>query len=258
MTISDETLMAFADGELDDAARAAVESPCARIRRSKSGSPSTARCAERVQRGLFGRTLGRDSGASAERLRGAPARQPQSSAVVGTQRVACAAAANAVADAGIDGRQSDRRTWAWDISCCRRCSRRCMRSAGGAMIARGPLAPALSNQLAAEQSAASPVQIGLSFLAKSGDYCRTFVLSGAMSPAGLACRHGGEWQVLTLTEERGPRRVSPAIERRAQPCPRRFSSAVEGQIAGEPLDQAGERARAARDWAAPDRKAADR
>src|SRR6202043_2152483 len=83
-----------------------------------------------------------------------------------------------------------------------------MRSAGGALVARGQLAKALSNQLAADQSPSSAVQIGVSFRAKSGDYCRTFALSGAVSPSGLACRHGGEWQGDAPTQEpatgRGP------------------------------------------------------
>ena len=73
-----------------------------------------------------------------------------------------------------------------------------MRSAGWGLVARGQLAQALSNQLAAEQSQSSAVEIGVSFRAKSGDYCRTFALSGAVSPSGLACLHGEEWQVQTL------------------------------------------------------------
>jgi hypothetical protein len=95
------------------------------------------------------------------------------------------------------------------------------RGAGGALVARGQLAKALSNQLAAEQSRNSTVRIGLSYLAKTGDYCRTFALSGTVSPSGLACRHGEEW----------------------------------GQIAGEPLDQAGERAARERGWTAADHHA---
>jgi hypothetical protein len=133
-----------------------------------------------------------------------------------------------------------------------------LRNAGGAMIARGTLATALSNQLAAEQSTASPVRIGLSFLAKSGDYCRTFVLSGAISPAGLACRRGTEWQVVTLTEERGAAAGESGYRTAGSAIPAAILSAVEARVAGEPLDQAGERDARGRDWAAPDPKTPDR
>jgi hypothetical protein len=127
-----------------------------------------------------------------------------------------------------------------------------MRSAGGALVARGQLAQALSNQLAAEQSHSSPVQIGVSFRAKSGDYCRTFALSGAVSPSGLACRHGGEWQVQALTQEPGTAGDS-GYRTAGSAISAAILQSVEGQIAGEPLDQAGERAARQRGWTAADR-----
>ena len=48
-------------------------------------------------------------------------------------------------------------------------------SAGGELVAHGQLARSLSEQVAAEQSRGSAVQIGVSFLAKSGEYCRTLL-----------------------------------------------------------------------------------
>jgi hypothetical protein len=121
------------------------------------------------------------------------------------------------------------------------------RSAGGALVARGQLARALSNQLAAEQSPSSAVQIGVSFRARSGDYCRTFALSGAVSPSGLACRHGAEWQVQALTQEAGT--VSgPEYRTAGSAMSATIMKSVEGQIAGEPLDQAGEAAARRQDW----------
>ena len=127
-----------------------------------------------------------------------------------------------------------------------------MRSAGGALVARGQLAQALSNQLAAEQSRNLPVQIGVSFRAKSGDYCRTFAFSGAVSPSGLACRHGGEWQVQALTQEPGAAGDS-GYRTAGSAMSGTILRSVEGQIDGEPLDQAGERAARQRSWAAADR-----
>src|SRR6202011_5506653 len=127
-----------------------------------------------------------------------------------------------------------------------------MRSAGGPLVARGQLAQALSNQLAADQSPSSAVQIGVSFRAKSGDYCRTFALSGAVSPSGLACRHGGQWQVQALTQEPGA--VSGSDYRTAgSAMSAMILKSVEEQISGEPLDQAGESAARQRGWAGGDR-----
>jgi hypothetical protein len=127
-----------------------------------------------------------------------------------------------------------------------------VRSGGGALVARGQLAQALSNQLAAEQSPSSDVQIGVSFRAKSGDYCRTFALSGPVSPSGLACRHGGEWQIQALAQ--GPGVAGDTGYRTAgSAMPTAILQSVEGQIAGEPLDQAGERTARQRGWVGADR-----
>lgn len=62
------------------------------------------------------------------------------------------------------------------------------------LLARGELARALENQLASEQGGEEPVLIGLSFKARDGAYCRSFVLRAAQT-AGLACRAGSGWQI---------------------------------------------------------------
>jgi hypothetical protein len=128
-----------------------------------------------------------------------------------------------------------------------------MRSADGSVVARGELANALSNQLVAEQKPASPVQIGLSFLAKSGEYCRTFTLSGARAPSGLSCRHRDEWQIQTLTQEPGNAAGESEYRTAGSAMSATILKSVEGQIAGEPLDQNGERAVRQRGWRAEDR-----
>lgn len=70
----------------------------------------------------------------------------------------------------------------------------------GGTIARGPLARALSTQLSGESTSTS-IQIGLSFRAKSGEYCRTFNLSPARGgAAGLACRQNDAWNVKMLAQ----------------------------------------------------------
>src|SRR5882724_6877789 len=72
------------------------------------------------------------------------------------------------------------------------------RSAEGVLIATGSLKSALTAQLAAEQAPAARVRIGISFRDKSGEYCRSFALSGAANPVGIACHHGVDWQIQTL------------------------------------------------------------
>src|SRR5262249_49157889 len=57
----------------------------------------------------------------------------------------------------------------------------------GELIADGALAQSLSRQLASNQAATAPVQIGVSFRSRGGAYCRTFVLNGTEALAGLAC-----------------------------------------------------------------------
>lgn len=108
----------------------------------------------------------------------------------------------------------------------------------GGLAARGPLATALETQLAADNDA-GPVRIGLTFRDPDGDYCRTFDLT-RNDTSGLACRADGGWSVELTAAHAGGGDVRMAG---AAPA---VLSAVEGRIAGEPLDAAAEaRARAA-------------
>lgn len=65
---------------------------------------------------------------------------------------------------------------------------------GDRLIAAGPLVQALDTQLASEQSGREPTRIGVSFAAKDGRLCRTFE---SRDMAGLACREGEGWHVVT-------------------------------------------------------------
>ena len=258
MTISDEMLMAYADGELDATAREAVESAMRedpqivervarhsalrrRVREAYSAVLSED-VPERLLRAAQGaaateRKVVNLQDARAAREHSAPYTRP----LRRQWRTAGAMAASVIV--GVGGG-----FFIWG-----RTVPPFARGADGALVARGQLAQALSNQLAAEQSRASSVQIGLSFLAKSGDYCRTFALSGEQSPSGLACRHGEEWQVRAVTQ--GSDEVAGASEYRTagSTMPAMIREIVEAQVAGEPLDQAGERAARQRDWKAMER-----
>ena len=122
----------------------------------------------------------------------------------------------------------------------------------GHLVAQASLDQALSNQLASEQSDSAPVQIGVSFKTKTGEYCRTFVVqpgaaaSGALS--GLACREGGAWDVRTLARAG----VSAGGEGGYHPAgtelPASVRAAVEAQIDGDPLDASGETQARTKGW----------
>jgi hypothetical protein len=68
----------------------------------------------------------------------------------------------------------------------------------GSMLAHGALARALNEQLAGSPASAAQLRIGLTFRARSGNYCRTFTVSGNRALFGLACRAQQQLQVLTL------------------------------------------------------------
>jgi anti-sigma factor RsiW len=104
-----------------------------------------------------------------------------------------------------------------------------------APIAAGPLAHALNTQ--ASGQAASPVRIGLSFKTASGAYCRSFQASGRSPLAGVACRDKDAWRV---------RAVSPAGADAQTPAA--IMAAVNTMMQGQPLDSAGEAKARATDW----------
>ena len=124
------------------------------------------------------------------------------------------------------------------------------RAEDGRLVARAELAQALTSQLASQQPGDARVRVGVSFVARTGDYCRSFTL--AAGPAGLACKPGtgGDWQLPLLVQP-------PAAEGAAQGAYRQAAStttppavlrAIDEQIDGAPLDAAGERDAVQRGW----------
>jgi hypothetical protein len=119
---------------------------------------------------------------------------------------------------------------------------------GGQVMAAGALAVALSDRLAADQPAADPVRIGVSFRSKSGEYCRTFTVRQPAALGGLACRAADGWQVGVLARAE-PSGGGPGVYRQAaSPLPPAVIAAVSDQIAGEPLDAQAEAAARGRHW----------
>ncbi len=105
----------------------------------------------------------------------------------------------------------------------------------GALVARGELARALDSQLASTQRAEDAVQIGFTFEHKEGGYCRSFLLREA-GTAGLACHEDGEWRIpVTAAAD-----VPAGGLRQATSLPAEVLGAVDARITGETLDAAAE------------------
>jgi hypothetical protein len=238
MKFSDEELMAYADGELDAAQREQIE-------RAMQDDPAVAAAVARHQ-SLRGDVFAAFAGVLDEpvpsRLQPEPA-VPDELAAARARRearrhwglphwAAMAASLAVGVFAGLLGtRQAPSPNDALLTA-----------DASGRLIARGVLAEALSRQLASEPSTAA-VQPGISFIAKDGNYCRSFT---AQASAGLACRSGESWVVPLLQEtEAAPQ---GAVRQAAAPLPPAILDAIDQRISGEALDATAERAARERGW----------
>jgi anti-sigma factor RsiW len=117
----------------------------------------------------------------------------------------------------------------------------------GSLVARGVLARALSEQLASAPPERAPVRIGTSFVARSGHYCRSFVLERDAPMAGLACREGEHWK-LQLVAPAAPPEARGGYRMAGSALPPALLKAIDEQIHGSPLDATAERAARQRGW----------
>ena len=243
MTISEETLMAYADGELDAEARASVE----------AAMQEDPEIGKRVARHRALREAMRDAFS-------AVLEEPVPDRLIAAARGPTVASKNAVVDLSI-AREAARgknfaapRRWqpaamaaslllglglgflAWHGSG----GALIQSGAGGGLIASVALAEALSTQLSDDRSADRVAITGLSFRNKSGDYCRTFSLTGTDAIAGLACREGTDWRIEALAQSPRSAANSGNFRTAASQDSPVIRAAVEGSIEGEPLDLAGE------------------
>jgi anti-sigma factor RsiW len=246
MTFSDETLMAFADGELDSATRTAVEE------------------AMREDPGIERRVA--QHRAIREKVRLAYAaeldEEPPQRLLAAARQIPPAAHTTA----GPARKAAARFRWQPPTSMAaslligvglgyfvqRHSSAILVENAGG-LVASGVLAKALSNQLSSERTRSAPVQIGLTFMAKSGDYCRTFTMAAAASSAGVACRRPDGWQVQVLAQASGGAagdETAATYRTAGSALSPVILDAVQQQIAGEPLDQNAEIAARQQGWRA--------
>lgn len=121
----------------------------------------------------------------------------------------------------------------------------------GQMFASGTLAQALSNQLAGDQTAQSVVHIGVSFHSKSGEYCRTFQFRQQSVLAGLACHEGETWKLEVLTPGQPLPSAQSEYQQAAASTPPAITETVNATIDGEPLDASGEAAARTSHWHTP-------
>ena len=263
MTISDETLMAFSDGELTGEERAAVERA---IRENPELEERVAR--HRALRDRITLAYSADlSEPVPDRLLAAARRAAAASASGKVVNLHDARAALQRQAARADSRAANdesafRPGWRslggiaagillglgvgyglWQPG------GSIARNGEGAWIASGSLKSALTAQLAADQTAASRVHIGISFKDRAGEFCRSFALGGPAAPSGVACHHGVDWRIQTLMQAQGGAEDGQYRTAGTQMPPLLLQS-IEAQIAGEPLDQAGEAAARQQGWQA--------
>lgn len=267
MTISDETIMAYSDGELSGEERAAVERA---IREDPELEKRLAR-----HRALRDRiTLAYSAELSEpvpERLLAAArpaATSPTTGKIVNLNAAQAAMARRAARDDSRAANDESSYKPGWrslggiaagillglgvGYGLWQQGDGPIARDAGGALIATGRLKSALTTQLAAEQTPTSLVHIGMSFQDKAGGFCRSFALSGAAAPVGVACHHGTEWQIESLM--RGQASADGGQYRTAgTPMPPLLLKSIEAEISGEPLDQEAEAAARQEGWQAPTR-----
>jgi hypothetical protein len=244
MTFSDETVMAYFDGELDDATRAALEVAMA----------TDSDLAERVAR--------------ERRLRARLHSEfdPVLREPIPERLLAAATATSAKARTGniIWLKRIPAKDWSWPQWTAIAASLilgvliapllRHEPSEGplgirdGKVLASGALAHALSEQLASNQTAEASVHVGVSFLSRNGDYCRTFTLRDKSAVAGLACREGESWRLEALAATGPATSASGEYKPAASSMPPVVEQSVDELIVGDPLDAKAEAAARGNGW----------
>lgn len=246
-TWDDATLMAYADGELDEPARTALEAAAGRDAELAARLAGHRELREKLQR-AYDPVLAE---AVPERLLavlGATAERP-AEVISLTKRRAAAAPVVPAAPAP--------RRWSWPEWTAMAASLAIgvfatlflaqpgpMGVRNGALVAQGELAAALSAQLASTQTGTEPTQIGLSFRNRSGQYCRTFQLQ---TTAGLACREQSEWR-LEAVSAAAALPSGETFRTAAAMLPPALLAVVEETIDGDALDADDERVARDEGW----------
>ena len=243
MKFSDETLMAYADGELDPATRGAVERAiradptlAAKVRqhtamRSNVFAAFAPIASEPVPPRLTSATRsGKVIQLNTARMpRPEPGKEERRWSWAEWGGIAAALMVGVLAGgAGVIGMQDQPALVA---------------GATGALQAQGELAEALSTQLAGTAAPGAPVNIGVSFEAKDGGYCRSFTMGAT---AGLACRNGAEWKVPLMAQAVAG--TSGEYRQAGSAMPPLVLDAIDLRMTGQTLDARAEEAARERGW----------
>jgi hypothetical protein len=246
--IDDETLMAYADGELDAAQAAQVEqllqqdaSAAARVAqhqalRAQLRSGSAAVLSEPVPERLLSMLQRNvdDSRAGDKVVDFSRTKQRKANTTrIWSGREWGAMAASLIAGVVLG-------IYALTFS-----STNLVGDQGGRLVAQGKLNSALTTQLASAGHTQS-IQIGISFRNHAGEYCRSFSIQDTHALAGLACRTQGNWRVQMLTESVANN--SSELRQAGSATPAAILSLIDEQIAGEPLDADAEAAARHKGW----------
>jgi hypothetical protein len=252
MQFSDETLMAYADGELDAETRRRVEAAMA----------SDPAIAERVAKH---RAMRVDLGAAFGGILDEPVPSRLLDAANSTPAAARSATVTdigAVRAAKSGGSKS--RSWSWPEWTAIAASlligvlagRSALQPAGsemfamsdGTIVAKGDLSAALDEQLSGTNTD-TYFRVGLTFRARNGSYCRSF-LAGAT--AGFACNEDAQWRVRALnaggSQAGGSQAPGGDYRMAGSQLPPGILAAIDDVMEGEALDQEQERAARARGW----------
>ncbi|HEY0065000.1 MAG TPA: hypothetical protein VGC21_22975 [Telluria sp.] len=250
MSFSDETLMAFADGELDDITSHEVELAM----RLDPAIAEKVRLHQALRSNVFGAFARSLDEEVPQRLQAAvrsgkvihldnvrqlrtPPPAPQPVRVVRRRWSwpewgALAATLVAGVLGGIVGTRSlgdGQQFAAFDAG-------------AGALTAQGRLHQALSGQLALTPPRDKDIRMGLSFVSRQGHYCRSFMLPDT---AGLACRSGKLWRIAVMADSAD---AKGGDYRLASAMPVAVTQAIDDMIVGNALDAGGEKTAQAQGW----------
>lgn len=248
MSFSDETLMAFADGELDDITRHEVElamrldpAIAERVRKHKAlranvfgayASTLDEEVPQRLQAAArSGKVVHLDS-VRQLRTPPPPAAPPKPRWSWPEWGALAATLVAGVLAGGFGSRSMDagHQFAAFD-------------QAAGALTAQGKLEKALTQQLASAAPLDPNVRVGVSFVSREGEYCRSFMLP---KTAGLACRSGEQWRIPMMANS--VQGAAGAYRQASSELPPAVLAAIDERIVGQALDAKAEKAAQQQGW----------
>jgi hypothetical protein len=240
VTYDDETLMAFADGELDEAKRAEISAAIER-------DPDLARRVAQ-HRALRNEVAGAFAGVVDQPV---PARLREAAAVPAARGNVVKFPTKVTRALPTPWRAREWTAMAASLLVGVFVAGKLLPDKGevvtrmSTLVASGELVNALDTQLAGTQAGESPVHIGLTFRDQRGAFCRSFI-SRSMSVAGLACREGDAWRIeQTHAVELG---AQADLRQAAAAMPAPLIQSIEARISGDALDAKGEAAARDAGW----------